>query len=114
MGKEPFVLTVELPTGPLGVVFVDGSTKIKELREGSAIAGKVHVGECVSKVKRPGFDEKVDCSKMTGTELSEILAADKNSRGRSIDFADGAITVEADKEVPRGCDTKGKPLIFDA
>ena len=88
MGKEPFVRTVELPTGPLGVVFVDGSTKIKELREGSAIAGKVHVGECVSKVKRPGFDEKVDCSKMTGTELSEILVADKDSPGRSIDVTE--------------------------
>ena len=46
MSKGPLVLReVTLPSGALGVVFEAGSTKVKELREGSALRGLVHPGE---------------------------------------------------------------------
>ena len=36
---------VELPAGALGLVFENGSTQVKEVREGSALRGLVHPGE---------------------------------------------------------------------
>ena len=62
--------------------------RIETLREGSALTGKVLIGERVSAVTHPGVKGKVDCSTMTGKELSEILVAYKDSPGRIIHIKD--------------------------
>lgn len=73
---------VNIPTGPLGVKFKDG-TYISEVKEGSPLTGMVFTGQKVVAVTRPGLGS-IDCADMKPTELSDILVAYKDSPGRAI------------------------------
>ena len=82
--KEDVVILVDLPVGPLGVRFHRGTT-IKEVKEESPLAGKVHAGEKVIAVTRPGIQGSVNCADMTDpNELTEVLHHSVSRRSSSL------------------------------
>ena len=85
MSQGPISRKVMLPSGALGVVFEAGSTKVKELREGSALRGLVHPGERIVAFAHTGG--RVDCTsgwESTDAGLAALLNAHKDEPGRRL------------------------------
>ena len=73
---------IELPAGPLGLVFQAGSTKIKEVKRDSAVKAACDAGDRCIAFRPPGGEERVDCRDMTDTEFVKLLTAHKDTPGR--------------------------------
>ena len=97
--RQPKIVVrdIELPTGPLGMVFAPDSATITTVRETSAVQGKVHAGERIVALVRPGLG-KVDCTGMNGATLTEMLVAFKDQPGRVISVAAVAAASEPDDD----------------
>ena len=76
---------VELPAGALGLVFENGSTQVKQVREGSALRGLVHPGERIVAFAHAGG--RVDCTsgwESTDAGLAALLNTHKDEPGRRL------------------------------
>ena len=91
MSQGPISRKVTLPSGALGVVFEAGSTKVKELREGSALRGLVHPGErIVAFAHGGGAGGRVDCRQSMDTVLVALLNAHKDEPDRRVTIGGNA------------------------
>ena len=87
MSQGPILREITLPRSALGVVFEAGSTKIKELREGSPLLGHVQPGERVVAFTRED-GSMIECTGMSDAALVHELKQTVHQSGR-------IITVEA-------------------
>ena len=72
---------VNLPTGPLGIVFAQGSNIIAAVNETSPLRGIVGVGARVKAYAAPGCTE-VDCTRLTDAEITALVAECRDQPGR--------------------------------
>ena len=85
MEREPNMSEreIELPTGPLGVAFVKGSTTIASVRDTSTVVGILTAGDKVVAFAPPG-GERVATAQMTDSELVKYLTEHKDQPGRRV------------------------------
>ena len=81
MSQGPISRKVTLPSGALGVVFEAGSTKIKELREGSPLLGHVQPGERVVAFTRED-GSMIECTGMSDAALAHEVEQTVHQSGR--------------------------------
>ena len=81
MSQGPISRKVTLPSGALGVVFEAGSTKIKELREGSPLLGHVQPGERVVAFTRED-GSMIECTGMSDATLAHEVEQTVHQSGR--------------------------------
>ena len=77
---------VELPTGPLGIVFHKGRCQLAEVKPNSPLHGKVKVGDVVLKFLRNGHRD-IKTNPMHDSQLSELLTVSQDEEGRKISVA---------------------------
>ena len=72
---------VNLPAGPLGIVFAQGSNIIAAVNETSPLRGIVGAGARVKAYAAPGCTE-VDCTRLTDVEITALVAECRDQPGR--------------------------------
>lgn len=78
--------TIDLPTGPLGIVFHENSSRISQVKSSSPLIGQLKVGDTIVKLSRKGENE-VKTNPMRDTQLADILTASTEEEGRRITVA---------------------------
>ena len=80
---------IELPTGPLGIVFYKGRCQIAEVKRTSPLVGKIKKNDAVLKFMRTGQPD-VKTNPMHDAQLSELLSVSQSEEGRKLSVASAA------------------------
>ena len=80
---------IELPTGPLGIVFYKGRCQIAEVKRTSPLVGKIKKNDAVLKFMRTGHTD-VKTNPMHDSQLSELLLVSQSEEGRKLSVASAA------------------------
>ena len=79
---------VELPPGPMGLVFEPGSTVVHTVKPGSALGDcQCEPGDYIAAFRKPGAgddSERVDCRSMTDVTFTELVTSYKDQPGRVV------------------------------
>ena len=110
---------IELPTGPLGLTFEAGTTRVGTVRETCPIRNHINAGDTVVAFARSGIDGTVSCAQMTDTDAVQWLSTYKDEPGRRMFVVPPALvvpyaTARADWLRAARTDTADQPVVLEA